>query len=232
LHDDLECAEKAFFNAQTLDPELSRAWMGMAIVGERTGDGRALSNFQHAAEVRDYSDAEANYGFALSMFRKHRYDSETDWVHLPAFALTKSSELDSQDVHMLNLLGLLLEKIGLHTSAAQHIETALKCTESKADKSALQLNLVRLHCANRHFKQSLSLQVPPTDVGSVIVQSLCYLFEMAVARSVSLLETALGMADTGSKADISVLLGQALYSQHNDACRDMAMQYLLQWCVM
>ncbi|CAG8499538.1 2849_t:CDS:10 [Ambispora leptoticha] len=172
INSNLELANKAFSNAQTIDPDFFPSWAGQAYVANLWGSEEALELFEHTFIISGgICLPEANYSYACKCFQTHLSDasSNSDLLHSPSFALQKLIELNPDDATALNLLGLILERLEQPMTASEAFIHAIRSLENslqnqKTENIAIftknlasaQANLARVLCAIGDFSGSIN----------------------------------------------------------------------------
>ncbi|KAG2200071.1 hypothetical protein INT47_007716 [Mucor saturninus] len=239
---DYELANQAFEMAHSLDPEWISAWVGQAYVASLWGTD-AAAIFEHAFESSNGSAMDASYGYADTVFTGlSSKDTPTSAVITPVFALEKLTEQKLNDALALNLLGLLLERLGQYGRAAEAFATAILAVEGQMEEgriseeegnkrlSKIHSNLGRTLCANGDFEGAIA-SYHATDAQTVYAQlnaGIAYYFEDKLPESLALFELALEVThdDIELRQDVIVLLSKVLWALGGEEQRAVAKDQL------
>ncbi|KAI8140771.1 hypothetical protein BJV82DRAFT_621045 [Fennellomyces sp. T-0311] len=245
---DYELANQAFDMAHALDPEWISAWVGQAYVASLWGTSDAGGIFQHAFESSNGTATESSYGYAETAFTQLSSlpsvdENGVNIIISPAFALQKLTEQKLDDALALNLLGLLLERMGQYERASEALAGAILALESQAEHGRIteedmkqkvakvHCNLGRTLCANEDFEGAIasyhSALEHCTGSSRVYCQlgaGVAYYFMDQLEESLSMFETALNEteSDADLRMDVTVLLSKVLWALGGDEQRAVA----------
>lgn len=241
---DYELANQAFEMAHSLDPEWISAWVGQAYVASLWGTD-AAAIFEHAFESSNGSAMDASYGYADTVFNElSSHDSNNESaVITPVFALEKLTEQKLNDALALNLLGLLLERLGQYGRAAEAFASAILAVEGQIEESKITLeegnarltkihtNLGRTLCASGDFEGAISSYQAVTASNNVYSQlnaGIAYYFQDKLTESLSMFELALDATqnDISLRQDVIVLLSKVLWALGGEEQRSVAKDQL------
>lgn len=252
---DYELANQAFDMAHALDPEYISAWVGQAYVASLWGTSDAGAVFQHAFESSNGTAYDASYGYAEATFSRlstlPRFD--TSGVNLlisPTFALQKLTEQRLDDAQALNLLGLLLERLGHYDRAVEALASAVLALEAQAEEGRIadenvlkqrmamvHANLGRTLCASGNFSDAITHYENALEHGGsgssrvycLLGAGIAYYFEDKLQESLEMFETALNEteSDVDLRMDVTVLLSKVLWALGGDEQRDVAKNQML-----
>lgn len=188
---------------------------------------------------------DASYGYADTVFTGlSSNDTTTSAVITPVFALEKLTEQKLNDALALNLLGLLLERLGQYGRAAEAFASAILAIEAQIEESKITLeqgntriskihsNLGRTLCASGDFEGAISsYHATVTDAQTVYAQlnaGIAYYFEDKLSESLSLFELALDatQSDINLRQDVIVLLSKVLWALGGEEQRSVAKDQL------
>ncbi|KAI9360280.1 hypothetical protein BD770DRAFT_385224 [Pilaira anomala] len=241
---DYELANQAFETAHSLDPEWISAWVGQAYVASLWGTDAAVI-FEHAFESSNGSATDASYGYADTIFNGlATNDTNTSAVITPVFALEKLTEQKLNDALALNLLGLLLERLGQYGRASESFASAILAVEAQMEEnkitqeegnmrlSKIHSNLGRTLCAAGDFDGAIQ-SYDATDPNAQTVYSqlnagIAYYFQDKLSESLSLFEMALDATqnDISLRQDVIVLLSKVLWALGGEEQRSVAKDQL------
>lgn len=186
---------------------------------------------------------DASYGYADTVFTGLSLkDTPTSAVITPVFALEKLTEQKLNDALALNLLGLLLERLGQYGRAAEAFATAILAVESQMEEnrisqeegnkrlSKIHSNLGRTLCASGDFEGAIA-SYHATDAQTVYAQlnaGIAYYFEDKLSESLALFELALEATqdDIELRQDVIVLLSKVLWALGGEEQRAVAKDQL------
>lgn len=235
---DYELANSAFETAHALDPEWISAWVGQAYVASLWGtDASAI--FEHAFESSNGSAMNASYGYASTVYQGLGADNTA--AITPVFALEKLTEKKMNDALALNLLGLLLERLGQYGRAAEAFASAILAIESQVEENKLDAeegaarlakvhaNLGRTLCASGDFEGAIQTVSDASGVYAQLNAGIAYYFMDKLPESLSMFEMALNATeeDISLRQDVIVLLGKVLWALGGDEQRSVAKDQLL-----
>ncbi|KAI8982528.1 hypothetical protein BDB01DRAFT_851026 [Pilobolus umbonatus] len=234
---DYELANQAFETAHSLDPEWISAWVGQAYVASLWGTDAAVI-FEHAFESSNGSSLEASYGYAETVYSKLNVDMSSTSVVVPIFALEKLAEQKINDALSLNLLGLLLERIGQYGRASESFASAILALEAQVEAgkidvdeaenrlSKVKSNLGRTLCAAGDFEGAISIydSASAQTVYAQLNAGIAYYFLDKLPESLSMFELALNATqdDVDIRQDVIVLLSKVLWALGGDEQRSVA----------
>ncbi|CEP11408.1 hypothetical protein [Parasitella parasitica] len=240
---DYELANQSFEMAHSLDPEWISAWVGQAYVASLWGtDAAAL--FEHAFESSNGSAMESSYGFADTVYHglaSGQLHEQTAAI-TPVFALEKLTEKRLNDALSLNLMGLLLERLGQYGRASESFASAILALETQIEEGKISQeegenrltkvhsNLGRVLCANGDFEGAIS-SCSVTDASSVYAHlnaGIAYYFMDRLPESLNMFEMALNATqdDISLRQDVVVLLSKVLWALGGDEQRTVAKDQL------
>ncbi|KAI9271925.1 hypothetical protein BDA99DRAFT_534395 [Phascolomyces articulosus] len=246
---DYELANQAFDMAHALDPEWISAWVGQAYVASLWGTSDASAIFQHAFESSNGSSTESSYGYAETAFTQLSSLPKVDEngvnvILSPAFALQKLTEQKLDDALALNLLGLLLERMGHYDRASEALAGAILALEAQAEQGRItqdemnqrvakvHCNLGRTLCASENFEGALSsyhsalehMTTGSTRVYCQLGAGIAYYFTDRLEESLGMFETALNEteSDLDLRMDVTVLLSKVLWALGGEEQRSVA----------
>ncbi|KAI9022171.1 hypothetical protein CLU79DRAFT_719153 [Phycomyces nitens] len=248
---DYELANQAFETAHSLDPEWISAWVGQAYVASLWGTD-AAAIFEHAFESSNGSALEASYGYAENVFTQLSVTGNTpDGTGLlsPAFALQKLTEQKLNDALALNLLGLLLERLGQFERAAEAFAGAILALETQAEHGRiseieLKKRMTKVHCnlgrtlcasgdfggaiASYNSALAVSEAEGPARIYCQLGAGIAYYFEDQLEESLGMFETALNETESDSslRQDVVVLLSKVLWALGGNEQREVAKEQL------
>ncbi|KAL0078663.1 hypothetical protein J3Q64DRAFT_1872086 [Phycomyces blakesleeanus] len=249
--EDYELANQAFETAHSLDPEWISAWVGQAYVASLWGTD-AAAIFEHAFESSNGSALEASYGYADTVFTQLSVTGNApDGASLlsPAFALQKLTEQKLNDALALNLLGLLLERLGQFERAAEAFAGAILALETQAEQGRIgeielkkrmtkvHGNLGRTLCASGDFSGAIASYNSALAMGGTegsartycqLGAGIAYYFEDQLEESLGMFETALNETESDPllRQDVVVLLSKVLWALGGDEQREVAKEQL------
>lgn len=188
---------------------------------------------------------DASYGYADTVFNElSSHDSNNESaVITPVFALEKLTEQKLNDALALNLLGLLLERLGQYTRAAEAFASAILAVEEQIEESKITLeegnarltkihaNLGRTLCASGDFEGAISSYQAVTASNNVYSQlnaGIAYYFQDKLTESLSMFELALDATqdDISLRQDVIVLLSKVLWALGGEEQRSVAKDQL------
>ncbi|KAI7899235.1 uncharacterized protein BX663DRAFT_521900 [Cokeromyces recurvatus] len=237
---DYELANQAFEMAHGLDPEWISAWVGQAYAASlwKTDAGDL---FEHAFMSNGSSNAlatiEASYGYASTVYYQHPNDSNA--VVMAIFALEKLTQKENKDAVALNLLGLLLERLGQYERAAEAFASAILALESNSQEEnkderlfKVHANLGRVLCAAGDFEGAIRIMAnhagDTLSVYSQLNAGIAYYFLDKLPESLSMFEMALNATvdDIELRQDVIVLLSKVLWALGGEEQRSVAKDQL------
>ncbi|KAI9489583.1 hypothetical protein BDB00DRAFT_842592 [Zychaea mexicana] len=245
---DYELANQAFDMAHALDPEWISAWVGQAYVASLWGTSDAGGIFQHAFESSYGAATESSYGYAETAYTQLSSlpsvdENGVNIIISPAFALQKLTEQKLDDALALNLLGLLLERMGQYDRASEALAGAILALEAQCEQGRItqeemnqrvakvHCNLGRTLCANENFEGAISSYQSALEhcAGSSRVYcqlgaGIAYYFTDQLEDSLNMFETALNetQTDVDLRMDVTVLLSKVLWALDGDEQRAVA----------
>ncbi|KAG2232766.1 hypothetical protein INT48_001120 [Thamnidium elegans] len=239
---DYELANQAFEMAHSLDPEWISAWVGQAYVASLWGTD-AAAIFEHAFESSNGSAMDASYGYADTIFNGLATTHDTSTIITPVFALEKLTEQKLHDALALNLLGLLLERLGQYDRAAESFASAILAVEAQLEESQITAeegntrlckihsNLGRTLCAVGDFEGAIHSYQVVADAHNVYAQlnaGIAYYFQDKLSESLALFELALDATqhDIQLRQDVIVLLSKVLWALGGEEQRSVAKDQL------
>ncbi|CEJ03839.1 hypothetical protein RMCBS344292_17814 [Rhizopus microsporus] len=238
---DYELANQAFDMAHSLDPEWISAWVGQAYVASLWGND-AAAIFEHAFESSNGSALDASYGYAETAFQRLSTDVNTNELVTPVFALQKLTEQRVHDALSLNLLGLLLERLGQHHRAAQSFASAILAVEAQIEEekitaeegqtrlSKIHANLSRCLVATGDFQAGIASYEnhQQQSVYAQLNAGIAHYFLDQLPESLSLFESALNATqeDITLRQDVVVLLAKVLWALEGEEQRSVAKEQL------
>lgn len=190
---------------------------------------------------------DASYGYAGTVFSglSAKDDTATTAVITPVFALEKLTEQKLNDALALNLLGLLLERLGQYGRAAEAFASAILAVEAQIEGSKITLeqgnarlskihsNLGRTLCASGDFEGATASYhaTATTDAQTVYSQlnaGIAYYFQDKLEKSLSMFELALDATqnDITLRQDVIVLLSKVLWVLGGEEQRSVAKDQL------
>jgi superkiller protein 3 len=188
---------------------------------------------------------DASYGYADTVFNGLSADDATNSAIItPVFALEKLTEQKLNDALAFNLLGLLLERLGQHSRAAEAFASAILAVEAQIEESQITLdqgntrlsmihsNLGRTLCASGDFEGAISsYESAATDAKTVYSQlnaGIAYYFQDKLEESLSMFELALNATqnDITLRQDVIVLLSKVLWALGGEEQRSVAKDQL------
>jgi tetratricopeptide (TPR) repeat protein len=238
LMKDYELANGAFETAHSLDPEWISAWVGQAHVASLWGTD-AAGIFEHAFESSNGSSMDAGYGYASTVYQGLS-DADSTAAITPVFALEKLTEKKLNDALALNLLGLLLERLGQYGRAAEAFASAILAIETQIEESKVtaeeggvrlakvHANLGRTLCANGDFEGAIQTVNDASGVYAQLNAGIAYYFLDKLPESLAMFETALNATqeDISLRQDVIVLLSKVLWALGGDEQRSVAKDQL------
>lgn len=188
---------------------------------------------------------DASYGYADTIFNGlATNDTNTSAVITPVFALEKLTEQKLNDALALNLLGLLLERLGQYGRASESFASAILAVEAQMEEnnitqeegnmrlSKIHSNLGRTLCAAGDFDGAIQ-SYDATDSNAQTVYSqlnagIAYYFQDKLSESLSLFEMALDATqnDISLRQDVIVLLSKVLWALGGEEQRSVAKDQL------
>jgi superkiller protein 3 len=238
---DYELANQAFEMAHSLDPEWISAWVGQAYVASLWGSD-AVTIFEHAFNSSNGSAMDANYGYASTVYQgltSGQIQSNTAAI-MPVFALEKLAEKKLNDALALNLMGLLLERLGQYGRAAEAFASAILAVEAQIEDAKLteeegQIRLAKIHanlgrtlCASGDFEGAIATVTNASSVYAQLNAGIAYYFMDKLSESLSMFELALDATqnDISLRQDVIVLLSKVLWALGGDEQRSVAKDQL------
>ncbi|KAJ3317460.1 Tetratricopeptide repeat protein 37 [Boothiomyces sp. JEL0866] len=235
LNGDIDLAGQCFAKCQSVDPEYSLGWLGQALIAETLGS-EEFDLFEHSFELGKVTNFEVMYNYARQCYIKPGQFQSA--IINGAFALLKCVEKRYQDPTMLNLYGLLLEKLGQTEQAVEAFRSAINLMdENDSSRYLCMENLARNLCASSNFEESVQIfksvvAAPHRDAYSFVGYGISLFFNENYAESMSAFQSALdlcdGNSDTSLFIDISLYLTQVLFAIGSDDHIALAKQQLLQ----
>ncbi|KAI9468081.1 MAG: hypothetical protein EXX96DRAFT_591852 [Benjaminiella poitrasii] len=236
--EDYELANQAFEMAHGLDPEWISAWVGQAYAASlwKTNAGDL---FEHAFMANGSSNAlammEASYGYADTVYQQYQDDNNA--IIMAVFALEKLTQKERKDAVALNLLGLLLERLGQYERAAEAFASAILALESRPESEEqlvkVYANLGRVLCAAGDFEGAIgtianSDEPIKLNVYSQLNAGIAYYFLDKLPESLSMFEMALNATenDINLRQDVVVLLSKVLWALGGEEQRSVAKDQL------
>lgn len=184
---------------------------------------------------------DASYGYADTVYNGLS-SHDTTAVITPVFALEKLTEQKLNDALALNLLGLLLERLGQYGRAAEAFASAILAIESQIEESKISLeqgntrltkihtNLGRTLCANGDFEGAIASYEAMSNpsVYSQLNAGIAYYFQDKLSESLSMFEMALEATenDIMLRQDVVVLLSKVLWALGGEEQRQVAKDQL------
>lgn len=238
---DYELANQAFEMAHSLDPEWISAWVGQAYVASLWGTD-AAAIFEHAFDSSNGSAMDASYGYADTVYQgltSGQINNDSAAI-TPVFALEKLSEKKLNDALALNLLGLLLERLGQYGRASEAFASAILAVEAQMEDAKLtdeqgrtrlakiHANLGRTLCANGDFEGAIATVTDASGVYAQLNAGIAYYFMDKLPESLSMFELALDATqnDIALRQDVVVLLSKVLWALGGDEQRSVAKDQL------
>ncbi|ORY10518.1 TPR-like protein, partial [Neocallimastix californiae] len=255
INNDLELANKAFSNAQTLNPNNSNSWIGQAFIAKEMNNSESFELYQHANELSCSSYFETNYYYTLNYFNELKKLNQefqlTKYAEL-TFTANKSIELSHKNPYALNLMGLIQERQKQYDDAIQHFDKAINLLmkiktkdQSVLDKDILRvkINKFRVLCQNGQFEEGIAIfnELLPyeeameikTFVHINLIVGICYCYTKKYEDAIKYLENALNKCDDEwiqLKNKIILTMAQVYYTIGSDECVEYSKQQLLK-CV-
>ncbi|KAJ1652869.1 Superkiller protein 3 [Dispira simplex] len=265
VHGETVLANKAFGRAQSASPDYASAWIGQALLAQTLNvKEEALELFYHTFILSEGTNLEVNRLFGTHWFRHYgkgdSLESPTgsSWNTAALFAMHQVVERSTQDPWSLTLLGLLLERHGRYTNAADVLRRALAAVRALPDSTksstsgdeerirglsqSILAHLARVLCAAGDYQTSVemystylaevnfsgTLDIPTLAV--ILGKGLAEYFQQDLGSSLESFELALRLAETHPTwyQETSVLLAQVLWALGTDDHRQLAKQQLLQ----
>lgn len=230
-------ANRAFKEAQNLDPSNLRSWVGQALLAEAAGvPEEAVDLFRHSTFLGHF--LEASLGYANWMCKAltatqvtwwHTHVSDNKGVCMAIDSLMCCINRINQDPCALNMLGLLLETKGLLKSAKQVLMTASEGCEGQLRGLVLQ-NLGRVLFKLNDFQGSMQCyrEVPEANfyssVGLAIASFKAGLFQEAYNAYAEALQMA---TENIQRSHVLTAMAQVAYTFHGE---DSAKTLLFQSC--
>ncbi|KAJ2092060.1 Superkiller protein 3 [Coemansia sp. RSA 986] len=163
-HGDIELANKAFYKAQTVDPEFTPGWIGQAIIAETLGSAECVELFETCLLSSAVPKAAAYYGYARQVWKHAIENNQATSGHSSSrsemsakqqnrlvFAIYAAHRYvertgDSSGAPGSHLLGLLLEQNQEYENAVAAYEAAYKRVISSGmhDKARIWIALTHL----------------------------------------------------------------------------------------
>lgn len=238
---DYELSNQAFEMAHSLDPEWISAWVGQAYVASLWGTD-AAAIFEHAFDSSNGSAMDASYGYADTVYQgltSGQIHSNTAAI-TPVFALEKLAEKKLNDALALNLMGLLLERLGQYGRAAEAFASAILAVEAQIEDAKLteeqgrtrltkiHANLGRTLCASGDFEGAIATVTDASGVYAQLNAGIAYYFTDKLPESLSMFELALDATqnDISLRQDVIVLLSKVLWALGGDEQRSVAKDQL------
>lgn len=180
-----------------------------------------------------------------------RYDSSgVNLLISPTFALQKLTEQKLDDAQALNLLGLLLERLGHYERAVEALAGAALALEAQAEEGRIpdenmlkqrmamvNANLGRTLCASGNFQDAITHYENALEHGGagssrvycLLGAGIAYYFEDKLQESLEMFETALNEteSDIDLRMDVTVLLSKVLWALGGDEQRNVAKDQML-----
>lgn len=180
-------------------------------------------------------------------------EGKADMVELvvpPAFALQKLTEQKLNGAHALNLLGLLLERMGHFERASEAFAGAILALEAQLEQGVINekeakertakahANLGRTLCACGNFEGAISSyhsvlgqEQETTTTMRIYCQlgaGIAYYFEDRLEDSLAMFEAALNETESNPelRLDVTVLLAKVLWALGGDEQRAVAKDQL------
>ncbi|KAG1145173.1 hypothetical protein G6F37_001194 [Rhizopus arrhizus] len=236
---DYELANQAFDMSHSLDPEWISAWVGQAYVTSLWGND-AAAIFEHAFESSSGSALDASYGYAETTYQ--RLSTNSTNLITPIFALEKLTEQRLYDALSLNLLGLLLERLGQYHRAAQSFASAILAVETQQEQNIItpdeaqtrldkiHANLSRCLVATGDFQGGIASYENHQGhtIYSQLNAGIAHYFLDQLPESLALFESALNetQEDITLRQDVIVLLAKVLWALGGEEQRSVAKEQL------
>ncbi|KAG1676497.1 Tetratricopeptide repeat protein 37 [Nymphon striatum] len=153
----IELAHKALKIAQAAEPSYGNCWIAQAIIAETIQHEETMDLFRHSTELTKHNEAAIGYASnvcqALKEMKDHsshryKYAIETlSAVTASSDALTNYTDCKTNSAEAYNILGMLLERQKLYTSAVSFYQKALELVKNQEEKlTGICLNLARCLC--------------------------------------------------------------------------------------
>lgn len=185
---------------------------------------------------------DASYGYAETAFQRLSTNVNTNELVTPVFALQKLTEQRMHDALSLNLLGLLLERLGQHHRAAQSFASAILAVEAQIEEekitaeegqtrlSKIHANLSRCLVATGDFQAGIASYEnhQQQSVYAQLNAGIAHYFLDQLPESLSLFESALNATqeDITLRQDVVVLLAKVLWALEGEEQRSVAKEQL------
>eukprot|EP00833_Pecoramyces_ruminatium_P001065 jgi/Orpsp1_1/1175097/evm.model.c7180000052596.2 len=255
INNDLELANKAFSNAQTLNPNNSNSWIGQAFIAKEMDNSESFELYQHANELSSSSYFETNYYYTLNYYNELKKQNQE--FHLSkyselTFTANKSIELSHKNPYALNLMGLIQERQNQYEDAIHHFNKALELlkliktkdqTTLEKDILHVKINKFRVLCQNGQFEEGITVfnELLPYEeimdskifVHINLIAGICYCYNKKYEDSIKYLENAFSKCDDewiNLKNKIVLTMAQVYYTIGTDECIEYSKQQLLK-CV-
>lgn len=244
INDETSLAGQAFSNAQILDPDWSRPWIGQALIlmkndtNPDTFSEELLELLQHSVDLSSGTIFEANYWFAQKSYRKIISKKEIpkpEDLVLLTYALLKCAEHNEKDLAALNLLGLVSELQGLYQQAANSFSKAINLLEQTSNRKSLErvkINYARVLCAQSQFEDSIKCynQIREQTIDCKLGLGISLFFGNQLEQSMKEFESAISLSSSANylhyKNDAILLICQVLYALGTVEHRQLAKEEL------
>ncbi|KAJ3215141.1 Tetratricopeptide repeat protein 37 [Dinochytrium kinnereticum] len=245
--EDLHLGQLSFAQVQIIDSESPLAWFGQAIIADRQLKSKeAFDLTLYASDLNfEMNPVPELHLFASFKFLKDYMKDKRETSSLLAgfFSIQKYVELHAKDVAGLNLLGLFLERLGMHENAVKAFEQCLAIlglSEADDDKGYLASvveNYARVLFQHGDIPASCTMFAKALSTGSDAYTLFCYgkslFFDNQLQESLQALNMAsdalAGAATAFSaslKAELSLFLAQVLYCCGSDDYKALAAKQL------
>ncbi|KAI8868287.1 TPR-like protein [Ramicandelaber brevisporus] len=226
---DHELALEAFERAHATNPEHPLALIGIALSQPPSAPLSKRSNhLVHAFELSQGCYALGNISLASALLEDDAVvdvDDSSSLLSLATIALRKHTERNPLDIRALEMLGMLLERQGEHSGAADVYIAASSV-----------VGAARALCASEQYEAALALYQQPDMAQSpslytLIGHGLASFFAGDLEGSLQLFEQALSATDAAESAaqrtDVAIMLAKVLWALGSAEHRAMAKDQLL-----
>jgi len=177
-HKETKLAHEAFKMAQSAEPSAVHSWVGQALIAEQEVPQEAMDLFRHTTELAIHEEGCIGYAhWVCSTLQEHSsLDPQTyhysieRMAAIPAAAdaLIRYTERVRDSVPAYNMLGFLLERLGLHKQSVAAFQTAITLSEQAgSDASETKANYARLLVLSGQYDEGIKVYLALEDKRSM-----------------------------------------------------------------
>ncbi|XP_071964679.1 tetratricopeptide repeat protein 37-like [Antedon mediterranea] len=168
-HGDIKLAHEAFKKAQSVNPDYMQCWIGQAHIAESIQDAETMDLFRHTCELGTHVEGTIGYSHwvcktlldtNVDVTSEHyKYSIEQmNAVSTSALAMSKFTDRVHTNACSYNMLGLLMEREGLHQHAMKAFKRAIDLLDEGESCDVInkaRSNYARSLCLNKKYTEAV-----------------------------------------------------------------------------